>query len=230
MSNYWTGAQLRDKIEQDLDLQDETFIEDSEMLGYINEAIEDAEGKITTLYEDYFLKKAYIPLISGVEEYSLPADIYGMKIRGLIYKSGTKVYELRRFRDWKKFEEYDVELVTQASTIYSYFIINETAANPKILLSPPAKENSATVLRCWYLRSATMLTSFDDTCDLPEANNFIMQFVKKRCYEKEGHPNLGLAIQDLEHEEANMLGNLAGLVSDNQNEIEMDFSHYSEMT
>ena len=40
---YQTYEQLRRKVEKDLDLEEELFITPSEMLGYANEAIEEAE-------------------------------------------------------------------------------------------------------------------------------------------------------------------------------------------
>jgi hypothetical protein len=231
MTTFWTGTMIKNKIEADLDLEDEEFISDDELLGYINEAIDEAEAEIHGLYEDYFLKRDYIALSAGVEEFALPSDIYAMKIRRLIYKNGSIVYPITRFKDWKKFEAYALESVNQESTRYMYFPINTTVAAPKILLSPPSKETSSTNVTIWYLRNASRLASFSDTCDIPEFVNFVMQYVKVRCYEKEvGHPSLQKAMMDLEQQRTQMQSTLAAMVPDADNEIEPDLSSYEEMS
>jgi hypothetical protein len=231
MTTFWTGTMIKEKIERDLDLEDEEFISDDEMLGYINEGIDEAEAEIQDLYEDYFLKKDFIALVNGTEEYSLPADIYAMKIRRIIYKSGSIVYTINRIKDWKKFEEYALEAVNQTSTRYMYFPINSTPGAPKLLLSPSAKETSSTNVTIWYLRNAARLASFSDTCDIPEFVNFVMQYVKVRCYEKEvGHPNLQKAMLDLEQQRSQMQSTLTGMVPDADNEIEPDLRLYEEMS
>ena len=46
---YWTWAQVKTKIMNDLDLNEETFIRPSELLEYCNEAIDEAEAEIHTL-------------------------------------------------------------------------------------------------------------------------------------------------------------------------------------
>lgn len=231
MSTFWTGTLIKEKIERDLDLEDEEFISDDEMLGYINEAIDEAEAEIHDLYEDYFLTKANIALVSGTEEYAVPADIYAMKIRRIIYKSGSTVYSIDRIKDWKKFEEYALESVNQSSTRYMYFPINSVAGAPKLLFSPPSKEDSATNVTIWYLRNANNLATFADTCDIPEFVNFVMQYVKVRCYEKEvGHPSLQKAMLDLEQQRSQMQSTLAAMVPDANNEIEADLRIYEEMS
>jgi hypothetical protein len=231
MTTFFTGTQIKEKIERDLDLEDEEFITDDEMLGYINEGVREAAAEINDLYEDYLLKRAYIPLVSGTEEYALPSDIYAMKIRRIVYRSGSTVYSIDRIKDWKKFEEYALESVSQSSTRYKYFPINSVAGEPRLLFSPPAKETSSQNVTIWYFREAAILSSFTDTCDIPEFINFIIQYVKVRCYEKEvGHPNLQKAMLDLEQQRSQMQSTLAAMVPDADNEIEPDLSLYEEMS
>ena len=42
---YWTYLQVKTKIENDLDLQQETMITPAEMMGYCNEAIKMIEAE-----------------------------------------------------------------------------------------------------------------------------------------------------------------------------------------
>lgn len=230
MTTYWTGDMIKTKVEQDLDLEEETFIVATEMLGYINEAIRECAAEVNGLYEDYFLTKAFLPLVLAQEDYLLPAGIYANKIRRIIYRFGSIVYSIDRLKDWKKFEEYSIEKINQSSLRYRYFLYNPSPTNVTILLSPPSKENSSTNVTIWYLRNPQELMAFSDTCDVPEFVTFIMQFVKVRCYEKEGHPNLPMALSGLEQQRAQMQSTLAAMVPDADNEIEPDMRLYREMS
>ena len=64
---YWAWSEIRSKIEQECDLEDEDFVRRDELLAYCNEAIDEAEAEIHSLYEDYFLKKVDIAVASGNE-------------------------------------------------------------------------------------------------------------------------------------------------------------------
>lgn len=228
-SRYWTLAELTAKIQQDTDTEDELFIQPSELLSYINEAIDEAELEIHGLYEDYFLDKTSLTLVSGTDEYSLPSAIYAHKIRRITYRNGTRVYTVKRLRDWRKFERYEINKVysTSGSEELGYFILNQTAGSPKLLFSPPVNENGA-FITIWYLRQANRLVNTTDVLDIPEAANFVIQHVKKRLYEKEGHPMIVGAIADLEKERGLLQSILASMVPDADNEIEMDVSFYEE--
>lgn len=230
MAYYWTYAQIKTKVTQDLAIEDEDFIQSGEFLGYVNEGIREAEAEIHSLYEDYFLTKATLTLVQGQEEYAFPSNVYANKIRRIMYRNGSDVYTLERLRDWKKFENYTIELINQTSTRYEYLLLNSTAGAPTIVLSPPSKLDGPYVT-IWYLREANRLAVDTDICDIPEFVNFVMQYVKVRCYEKEvGHPNLPKAMQDLEQQREQMCGTLAQMVPDADNKIEGDYSTYEEMS
>jgi hypothetical protein len=228
MARYWTWTELKTKVEKDLDLEDETFITSAEMLEYANEAIDECEAEIHSLNEDYFLSSTTITLVSGTDEYALPSDIYANKIRSIQYRNGSLVQEVPRLRDWKKLANYTANLTTSASTgAYRYFIVNRTAGAPRIVFTPPVVESGA-YITAWYLRNANRLTADASTCDIPEFANFILQHIKVRCYEKEGHPNLMKAMADLERERERMNATLQTMVQDQENEIEPDLSHYED--
>lgn len=230
MSTYWTWQMIQDKVENDLDLQSEIFISQTELLAYANEGIREAEAEIHSIYEDYFLSREALTLVNGQEEYDIPTAMYAHKIRRMVYKNGSKVYTVDRIRDWKKFEEYALENINKSSTTYNFFLVNTTPGSPKILLSPPAKEDGA-FITIWYLREANRLVSLTDICDIPEFVNFVIQYMKVRCYEKEvGHPALPKAMADLEQQRQQMVSTLASMVPDAENNIEADLSMYWEMS
>lgn len=230
-TRFWTYLELKDKLERDLDLEGEVFIQPTELQEYFNEAIDKAEEIVHTLYEDYFLDKDTITLVSGTSEYTLPSRIYAHKIRRVIYRNGGRCYTVSRVRDWRKFEHYAMDLVggsQGAAAEYKYFIINSTAGSPKILFTPEVGE-SGTYITVWFLRQANRLSDDADVLDVPEAANFVLQYVKCRCYEKEGHPNLAKSLGDLQEMKVSLEGALTAMVPDADNEIEADMSFYEEM-
>lgn len=187
----WTWAEINAKVRADTDNLDVDFIDDTEMLGYANEAIDDIESLIHSLYEDYFLTYDLVSLSVGVKDYAMPSDIYANKIRILNWDDGSRKYEVRRFRDFKRLPFVD------ANDDYTYMVYNHATAGYYMRLLPASRITDATVLTRWYLRNARRLVLTTDTCDIPEFVNFVMQHMKMRCYEKEGHPNVLKAIDDL---------------------------------
>lgn len=224
---YWTLGQIVTKLRKDLDLESEVFVRPDEIIEYINEAIDEAEAEIHTLYEDYFLTDATLSLVSGSDEYELPSDIYAHKIRRIVYNNGSSVYTMERIRDWKKFEVYTTAKNFNSSDLYQWYIINKVAAEPRIRLVPKARETGA-FAEVHYLRQANRLEESSDICDIPEFVSFIFQFVKCKVYEKEVHPNYEASMIALERQRMLMQGTLAGMTPDAHNEIEMDYSYYEE--
>lgn len=227
---YWTWDEIREKVEVELDLQGEVFIDSDELLAYANEGIDEAESQIHTLYEDYFLKSDDITLVSGTSKYVLPTDIYAHKIRKIIFRTGSEVYEVKRLRDKNKITTYANNRTTNTTYgIYEYFIENATPGAPQIVFTP-AVVHSGTFIEVWHIRNANRLVEDTDVCDIPEFVKFVMQYMKVKVYDKEGHPHLPIAMQDLEKFRQDMVSTLAGMIADDDNEIEADVSFYNEMS
>ena len=231
MTTFFTYGDIKTKVERDLDLEGETFITDEEMLGYANEAVDEVERQIHALYDDYFLTRSTIALVAGTEEYALPSDIYAMKIRAVVYRNGSQVWQVPRIRDWKKFLQYEMDQATGTTSpgSYGFFVLNQTAGSPKIVFAPTPQETGS-FLKIWYIRNANTLTTTASTFDIPESINYVMQYMKVRCYEKEMNPNIQKAMVDLEREKTDTLAVLANMFPDNENDIEMDTRLYDDMT
>lgn len=225
---FLTYKQIRDKIQNDLDLLDENFITKDELLGYINEAIDDVEAQIHTLSpsygDDYFLVRGSLSVVAGTPEYALPGNIYSNKIRKLLFINGSIRYEVRRIRDLK-----DVMFVQNADE-YTYKLVNTEDVGPRIRLYPEPRETID--YEIWYLRNAkrltTSLTDVNNVCDVPEFVNYVIQHAKTRCYEKEMHPNAVKAIEDEKRLRDLMLETLSTMVPDEDTKIPMDFDFYRE--
>jgi len=143
-AKYWTLLELLDKVREDMDLQEETFISDSELTSAANEAIDQAEQEVNTIYEDYFLTDVKIALQAGVEKYNLPSKIYAHKIRRIIFEDGTDTYKIKRMGDWKKFEQKALENVGSSCRTYEYMLVNDSQGMPQISLVPTSSHTSYT--------------------------------------------------------------------------------------
>lgn len=223
----FTWAEIKAKIRRDHDLESETFIREQELLDLANEAIDEAEAEIHSLYEDYFLDYTPITLVVDQEEYDLPDNIYAHKIRRVLYNNGSSVYTVNRIQDWKKFEARSIAQNFSTSDLYQYFLVNQSVAAPKIFLVPKSRE-AGQFIEVWYLRNANRLAADDDICDIPEFINFVFRYMDVGIYRKEGHPNLGVAEGMLAHQRKLMQGTLAAMTPDAHNEIELDVSFYEE--
>lgn len=229
----WTQAAIIAKVESDLDLQEETHITASEMAGYLNEAIGDFQALAETLDEDYFLTKVSLPLVQGQAVYAVPANIYASKIRGIIYRNGPLSFEIRRIRRFHEFAKIsDIDYIPVSNPTYRYELINTSnVSGVQIELHPPAQETSASNVTVWFRREATTLVNPTDVCDVPEGINYIFAHMKKSCMAKE---NLGTpppeAVQALEKQEVLVTNALQNRVPDDDNEIQLDLSHYTEHT
>jgi hypothetical protein len=230
-SRYWTYAELLAQVEKSCDLEGEIFIQEEEMLGYANEAIDAAERIVKNTYADYFLDKATLTLVEDSNEASLPSKIYAHKIRRITYRNGGEVYTVERVKDWRKFEEYEeTQAGGSTSSPLRYFLLNSTAGTPKILFTRAATAaEAAATTTCWFVRQANRLSSDDDVLDIPEAANYVMAYMRFKAYAKEGHPGLGLAVSELNSEEEALKADLADMVPDGDDELQMDTSFYDDM-
>lgn len=243
----WTFAEVNQKVRADLDLQSEDFITPDEMVGYVNEAIHEAESEIMKINEDYFLQYGNLTLVLGGTILTLPADIYGQKIRGLMYSQGSVQYPIRRVRGGNKFQAVTMIDTYGLSDDYMYLLVNSTAGTQsKIRLTPPSREASTTNVTIWYIRSAqripqaselipTILPTAPNSAaqlatilDIPEFSTFIIDFTKCKCLMKETDPRLTEQAAIMESQRQMMIQTLTEQVPDDDNFILPDMSFYSE--
>lgn len=228
---YWTYAEIKDKVQKDLGIEQEEFVVESELIGYCNEAIDEAEAEIHTIYEDYFLARGTIDFVQGTELYSLPTDIYANKIRGIMFKNNGIVYPLDQIRFSDKFEDIMVNQEFNDSSRYRYLLLNSSATDGvQIQVVPAPRDNITGALTIWYLRNANRIVDDTSLCDIPEFVHFVIQYIKLRVYEKEGHPNMQLAARLVDQQRRQMVSTLTNMIPDGDNEIEQDLSFYEDMS
>ena len=138
----WTYGQMSAKVLGDYDLEDELFISPNELAGYHNDAIADAEAEIIEMQKEYFKTRAYLPWTIGATVYNLPLNIYGNKIRKVMFASGSIIYEIRRFRGVSKFE--DIAFTDQYGTSddYRYDLLNDVPGQVQLEFHPTPRETA----------------------------------------------------------------------------------------
>jgi hypothetical protein len=229
--DYRTYGQLKAKVNLDLDLEDEQFIQPEEMLGYFNAGIDEAESEIHSIYEDYFLDDSTVDLVLNQEFYDLPSNIYANKIRAVTYVNGDDIYPVNKLKSSTRFQLIQEMKTTDGTSDYRYTIKNKASfSKPMMQLVPKSRESGASRLFIDYIRNANRMIDDSSICDIPEFSEFVIQYVKCKCYEKEGHPNLPLAQAELERLRRNMIDTLSNMVPDADTTMEMDVSHYEEST
>jgi len=174
-----TYADLKLRVERELSIEDEDFVNEAELMAYANRAINSAESIILNLNEDYFLAEpTFLTLSPGQASYTLPADIYANKIKLLLYDNGLENYQIRKLKALA-----DIPNI-QSTERYQYVLTSNTANGTRIRLYPTPMESGAFVT-LWYLRNAATVTSDGDIIDLPEAYDYISQYMKDMVINKE---------------------------------------------
>jgi len=218
----WTYGNAKRAVEDELDIQGESFLDDPEMIRLFNSAIDEAEAIIHQLHEDYFLTSDFVALVNGTSEFPMPSNIYANKIRLCYYKSGQEAYEVGRI----KLREIPY---VDGDEDYRYNIENNTgSAGTKFVVYPAATETSSTVLRRWFVRNATAVVDDASVIDIPEFIDFILRHVKVQVASKMGHPRLVFFKAELDEKRDLMRDTLKTMIVDGNTDIEGDSSHYED--
>jgi hypothetical protein len=180
----WKYKELRQKILVDMDEEDQIQIKPSELIGYVNEGIEDVEGEILKIDEDYMLTYAPMPLVTGVDTYFYPYNIYAYKIRGMQYANGSIIYPVPRIKRKDKFEKIAfAQRFEQSAQTYEYYTRNDQDGVGKMILIPAAREtavvpplpNPFTPMLLWFIREANRVPLFGEY--IPQYEQFISSAV-----------------------------------------------------
>jgi len=240
--DYKQFSDIKTKIEMELDLETEDFIQPNEFIGFVNDAIAQAEQQIHKLglEDEYFLTKTQVSLVAGQADYNLPADVYSNKLKRIIYQVGTTIYDVVRFRSKDRFLEKALRDQYGGTTqYYKYELRNDgpgsSTQKPVFELSPASQETTSNALTVWYYRAANKWaltdTNGDGYCDLPEsAAQFVFAYTRYRCYDKEGHPNTPEAKDAMMTARQDMIDVLTNMVPDEESSIDKDVSLYEDFS
>ena len=219
----WTYAEAKEKIQQELDLNEEKFITPEELLHIFNLAIDEAEAEVHNLFEAYFLCEKTYTLVQGQDRYAMPDDIYANKIKYLWFNDGKFRYQIKRLRD------NIIPFSDLPDVDYSFQIQHRDPTEGITLKLTPTVTHSGPYMHMQYIRNANRLVADTDVIDIPEAMGFIFAYVKQKVYEKESHPLLQVAMSFVESQRALMQTTLKSMTVDDDNELVPDMSFYYEL-
>lgn len=220
-----TWETLREEIKDDMNLQGEDFVSDSELLAWANDGIEQAEKEIVSLYDKYFETDSTITLVSGTAKYDLPDDILASKITHLEFDDGVSEYEIRYLK-----RKEEMRYVNSSTPYYRYRLRNDSSSGVQIEIYPTPSV-SGDYLKIHYIRSATRLALTTDTIEIPIADAFVKQYIKDQVRGKELGPMWN-------HQETPALANQRRLMiealqnmvpDDSRDEITPDTSFYDDI-
>jgi len=216
-----TWAEIKTEIQAEYDLSEETFVDSVELLQYANSAIEDIEKEIHTIHDKYFHAEDIISLVIGTQDYNLPSDIFANKVTGIYYNNGTTKYEITEIKDIR--EIMDVEIDDD----YRYKIINTTSGGTKIRLYPQSREASTNVI-IFYRRRIKLFTLDTDALDVPEAKEFVKQYVVDKAMNKERMTPDAPESAALGRKRKALLDSLENMIDDDNTNLLINTDYYEE--
>lgn len=216
-----TLSTMIERVQNELDLQDEDFIKSDEITTYINSGIKSAANIILNLYEDYFLDSVTGTLVMDQGYIDLPTNIWAQKIRRILYNNGSKKRIITRI---KKLED---TILLQNTEDYRYMVTNNSTNGLRINLYPTPRE-SGSYLTIWYIREARALTSLTDILDIPEGEDYVVQYAKDKCKNKEAMSPDAPPSAALKEQEDLLVSGLMNRFPDDDNDIEPNLSFYEE--
>lgn len=234
---YRTFADLRTQVERELDIEDEQFIQPEELTGYFNSAVTIVESEIIKLglREKYLQTEAFVSVTAGVADYDLPTNIIDTKIRKIIYRNGSIIYEVEPLKNEEQYLLEDIYNQYSANEQYWYQIYKLTGNQWKLRLTPKASATVTNALRVIYYKDLNRLPVATDTtteCDVPWiCYEFILSYVRRKVYKKETHVNTATEQAELDQMLQLMRETLQGQIADpNIDTIDLDTSIYEEMS
>lgn len=228
---YKTFGDLRTQVSRELDIEDEEFIQPQELIEYFNSAIRMVESEIVKmgLRDKYLIVEDYINVVAGQQDYDLPADIVDTKIRKLVYRDNNTIYTLKPLKGEDSFEAEEI-MNLYTSSEYYYYMIYKVGSDYKLRLVPKASKSVTNGIRIIYFKDLNRYTDDLDECDVPEiCYEYILSYVRYRCYAKETHVNTEGEKGALNELLGLMRETLQGQVADpDMDLIDQDLSHYGE--
>lgn len=182
-----TLAQLKTQARQRADLEDNDFVTDSELTGYINNSLAELYDLLIAAYDgDYYIESVDFTTTSGVENYALP--------NGTNYSAAKAIYKLKGVdakivgNSWFSLKPFNFNERNRNSD-YSWGLLNGPTVRYRMVGSNlrfnPAP-NSAIQVRVWYVPVAPVLTADSDTFeDLNAWSEYVVIDAAIKCKIKE---------------------------------------------
>ena len=186
------------------------------------DTIEDIEADIHSIHDKYFHSEDVLSLVAGVSSYSLPSDIYATKITGIFFDDGATKYEIKPMKDLSEIP------YIKENDFYKYRITNTATDGLKIKLYPASRDTSSTIVTIFYRRAAKRFSADTDILDVPEAKQFVKQYVLDQVANKERMTPDAPESEALKRKRKLLMDSLERMIDDDNNEIFIDMSFFEE--
>jgi hypothetical protein len=141
--------ELRERIRRRTDQENSAFIDDEELLEYINSAYAEYYGLLTTVYEDYNVSTSDFTTIADANLYNLPSNFF--KLLGVDYNADSdKPIELEPFAFSERNRQGRTVVDDSYRTNVKYKILGDAIS---FVPTPDAGKK----IRLWYVPSAPKL-------------------------------------------------------------------------
>lgn len=150
-----TLTQMRTRVRRRADFENNNFISDAELTGFINSSYQELYDLLVSSFEDYFVgDPTSFAVASGSSTYTLPADFY--KLVGLDrLLSGNDYYPLRPFNFMDRNNRRLVQRVRGLYNKVSYRVLGSV-----IRFTPEDQAEGS--YRIWYVPTLTLLSADSD--------------------------------------------------------------------
>lgn len=214
----WTLDRLTTKIQRDLELHAEIFVQPEDIKSFINDAIDDAEELIIDSFSDYFITFQDYTVAVGDNYLDFPDDIYEMRTRGLYYDKQEYNQDTGNLGTFYKVKKLPLESVAtvQSQDFYQYRNVNSQTDGPRIYIYPNIREGSTGRFRLWYIREAARLSESLDVLERGLRPQYIISHAKVSILQKEGSDLLTVEMQRLEAQTKKMLDSLSRVSDDDE--------------
>ena len=237
---YWTLTQVKERINDELDLEFDTLVQPKEFIGYVNAGVRRVCAALArTNWEDkYFRKYEALPVISGQAEYDFPEDCLKNKITEIVFNNGNgDIYPVRRVKGQDIYSMIeDMNHNSSSEDTFTYTIFNfGPSVGDKLSLVPAPRKNYPTQFKIYYIRQAEELSLTDDgtgLVDCPEEFiDVVIAYVKWKCTAKEvGNPMFAEYKDEAQAMLTEMENLLTGQTEDGDNKLPLDKSFYGDHT
>ena len=231
---YRTFGDLSTQLKSEIDLEDEEFVQPAELIGYFNTGITIIESEILKLglREQYLKSETFISVVSGQEEYDLPADIVDTKIRKIVYRNGPTIYTVNPMRGEDSFEGEDMLNQYNTSSEYYRWDIYKLTDEYTLRLIPTPQLSVTNGLRVLYWKDLNRYVSDSTNCDVPTVcYEFLLSYVRYRIYMKETHVNTPGEKEDMNSMLNLLRETLSGQIADPTIDlVDQDLTIYEEMS
>lgn len=183
MSTTMTLSQLRTAVRQRADMENTTFVSDSELDSYINQSYFELYDLLITLYEDYYVNAPYIFQTDGVtQQYPLPSDFYKLIGVDLGLTGNNNAWVTIRKFDFISRNRYVYPQL--ANTYLGVFNLRYRLVGNTLMFIPVP--SGAQYIRMWYIPRLTTLVAPTDTCDgISGWTEYIICDAAIKCLQKE---------------------------------------------